>query len=320
VALTEDREVTPTAASPRAPVSVVIPTRGRARLVREAVASVVDQHYEGDIDIVVVHDHEEPHHELLELARPGRRIRVTTNVRTEGLAGSRNTGLEHASAEFVASCDDDDVWDPEKLRLQMERMAADPELDVVGAGIRLRMTESRAVDWPGDRAIVTREDLLRSRHKELHSSTMLMRRTLFDRIGGYDERLPGSYGEDYEFLLRAAVDGKIGVVNTPLASIRKYNPSWFRERAEVIVSALDYILRVHPEIAESRSGYARLQGTIAFAYATMGERRKAYVLAGRTLARWPFAPFGWLTLVQATTQVDPLRLLALTRRLGRGIT
>ncbi|HSS68126.1 MAG TPA: glycosyltransferase family A protein [Nocardioidaceae bacterium] len=320
MALTQDHEATLAMDAGWPTVCVVIPTRGRETLVRQAVESVVRQDYRGDLDILVVHDHEEPQHELTRLAVPGRRVTVLTNTHTEGLAGSRNTGLDRTSADFVASCDDDDFWDPEKLRLQMARMVADPDLVVVGAGIRLLMTESRTVEWPGDRAVVSREALLRSRRKELHSSTMLMRRDLFDRVGGYDEQLPGSYGEDYEFLLRAAADGKIGVVNTPLASIRKYTPSWFRERAKVIVAALTYILRVHPEIAESRAGYARLLGTIAFAHATMGERRTAYALAGKALARWPFAPFGWLTIIQASTRIDPLRLLSMTRRLGRGIT
>jgi hypothetical protein len=52
----------------------------------------------------------------------------------------------------------------------------------------------------------------------------------------------------------------------------------------------------------------------------MGERRAACGLAIKALREWPLAPFGWLTLLQATTRVDPLRLLALTRRFGRGIT
>ncbi len=60
---------------------------------------------------------------------------------------------------------------------------------------------------------------------------------MFDAVGGYDEALPSSYAEDYEFLLRAVTVGDIGVINTPLASIRKYNASWFRERAEVVAES-----------------------------------------------------------------------------------
>ena len=123
MALTRDREAVPTAAIDWPTVCVVIPTRGRPELVRQSVQSVVDQDYEGQVDILVVHDHEEPQQELATLARPGRQITLLTNTRSEGLAGSRNTGLDHTSASFVASCDDDDFWDASKLRLQMQRMA-----------------------------------------------------------------------------------------------------------------------------------------------------------------------------------------------------
>ena len=64
----------------------------------------------------------------------------------------------------------------------------------------------------------------------------------------------------------------VGVVNRPLASVRKYNASWFRDRAEVVVNALEYLLAQHPEIATSRHGHARVLGQIAFARSTMGQQ------------------------------------------------
>jgi hypothetical protein len=301
-------------------VCVILPTRGRPELVREAVISVIEQDYAGDIDVIVVHDQEEPQTELKEFARQGRTVSLLNNTHAEGLAGARNTGLDNTTAAFIASCDDDDFWDGDKLRLQMTRMLAEPDLSVLGAGIRLLMGEDQVVEWPGDSPIVTREQLLRSRRKELHSSTLLMRREVFDQVGGYDETLPSSYAEDYEFLLRAVETGRIGVVNTPLASIRKYNASWFRERAEVVSEALEYVLETHPQIAESRAGHARVLGQIAFAKSTMGERKEAIALAGKAFRRWPVAPHAALALVHASTGIDPRVLLASTRKAGRGIT
>ncbi|HSS67551.1 MAG TPA: glycosyltransferase family A protein [Nocardioidaceae bacterium] len=205
-------------------VCVVLPTRGRPELLREAVESVIAQDYAGAIDVIVVHDHEEQQTELKALEGDGRTVTLLNNTHAEGLAGARNTGLDNTDAEFIASCDDDDFWDEDKLRLQMTRMLAEPDLSVLGAGIRLLMGEDHVVEWPGDSPDVTRAQLLRSRRKELHSSTLLMRRRVFDEVGGYDETLPMSYAEDYEFLLRAVETGRIGVVNMPLASIRKYRP------------------------------------------------------------------------------------------------
>lgn len=301
-------------------VDVVIPTRGRPDLVREAVHSVVDQDYQGHVSIVVVHDHEEPQTSLASLARPRRSIALVPNTHTEGLAGARNAGLDHTAADYIASCDDDDTWDHDKLTLQMRRMLADPELVVLGAGIRLLMGPDEVIEWPGDSPVVTREQLLRSRRKELHSSTLLIKRAVFEAVGSYDEQLPSSYAEDYEFLLRAVEVGRIGVVNVPLASIRKYNASWFRERAEVVAEALEYLLEKHPQIAESRAGHARVLGQIAFARSTLGERSAAVSTAAAALRRWPVAPHATLALAHAATGVDPRLLLSSVRKAGRGIT
>jgi glycosyltransferase involved in cell wall biosynthesis len=306
-------------------VSVVLPTRGRPELLREAVDSVLAQDYLGDICLVVVHDQEEPHHQLLELSRPGRSVTLVSNTHTPGLAGARNSGLDevrahHPAPEFIASCDDDDFWDPDKLRLQMGRMVREPDLGVLGAGIRLLMSESHVVEWPGDSPVVSREQLLRNRRKELHSSTLLVRLSVYDAVGGYDEALPNSYAEDYEFLLRAVTSARVGVVNRPLASVRKYNASWFRDRAGVVASALDYLLEKHPEIATSRRGHARVLGQLAFARSTLGERGPALHLALRAVTRWPLAPHALLALVHATTGADPRALLGSVRRFGRGIT
>jgi glycosyltransferase involved in cell wall biosynthesis len=307
------------------PVSVVLPTRGRPELLREAVESVLGQDYPGDIDLVVVHDQEEPHHELSELAGTGRSVVLLRNTHTPGLAGARNTGLDHVRAasvppDYIASCDDDDFWDKDKLWLQMDRMVRDPGLGVLGTGIRLLMSETHVVDWPGDSPVITREQLLRNRRKELHSSTLLVRRSVYDAVGGYDEVLPTSYAEDYEFLLRAVKVAGIGVVNQPLASVRKYNASWFRDRAEVVATALEYLLREHPEIATSRRGHARVLGQVAFARSTMGQRGPAVRIALRAVGRWPLAPHALLALVHATTGADPRVLLGSVRRFGRGIT
>lgn len=301
-------------------VAVVIPTRGRPVEVRQALASAVDQTYPGHLDIVVVHDEEDPDESLTAFGNARRSIRTVSNTHSQGLAGGRNTGLDLTGAALVASLDDDDIWHPDKIMRQVQMMAQDPSLGVVGAGIRLLMAQDRAVDWPGSKAIVEREDLLRSRRKELHSSTLLVRRSVFDAIGGYDEALPQGYGEDYEFLLRAATVTRIGVVTEVLADIRKYNQSWFRDRAEVTVEALEYLLDRHPEISQSRAGHARVLGQIAFARATLGDRRGATRWSGRALTTWPVAPHAYLALAQAATGVDPSVALRSARRFGRGLT
>ena len=113
------------------------------------------------------------------------------------------------------------------------------------------------VDWPAEEAVVSHERLLRNRVKELHSSTLMMRRTAFDAAGLYDEDLPHGYGEDYDWLLRASRVGTVGAVQEILADIRKDVPSWFRDRWVNTATALEYMLDKHPDFADSRRGHAR---------------------------------------------------------------
>jgi glycosyltransferase involved in cell wall biosynthesis len=301
-------------------VTVVLPTRGRRELVRLSVAAVVAQRYAGDIRCIVVHDQEEPDASLHDLARPDRTVETILNEGNPGLAAARNAGLALATSEVIASCDDDDTWLPDKLQLQVERLLQHPEMLVIGGGINLLMPQDRVVVWLGPADVVTQSDLFRSRRKELHSSTLVMRRRAFELAGPYDENLPQSYAEDYEWLLRASRFGSIGVVRLPLANIKKDGQSWFRERAEVVADALEYLLARHPEIHASRRGHARILGQIAVAKANLGERRQSLTWIARSLSRWPVAPQAGLAVLQVVFRIDPRFMLRSARVLGRGLS
>jgi glycosyltransferase involved in cell wall biosynthesis len=115
-------------------VTVVIPTRGRPALLQETLATITGQDYAGPMEILVVHDREEVDPTLAELSIAGREIGSMVNTRTGGLCGARNTGVLASHGTFVASCDDDDLWYPTKVRLQVERLLADPDLLAVAPG------------------------------------------------------------------------------------------------------------------------------------------------------------------------------------------
>jgi|SRR5579875_2001004 len=297
-------------------VSVLITTRGRPKLVRESIAAVVAQSYPGDIECIVVHDQEPPDEDLRLLGTAQHSIRVAANRRTQGEAGARNTGLGLATGDYIATCDDDDVWHPGKLQAQVKRLLDEPDLLVVGSGMRLLLPGNRTLDWPGRKDRISYQLLLRNRVKELNCSTLVMRREAFAKAGLYDEELP--YGEDYDWVLRAAKAGSIGLVAQPLADIRKDGTSWYQGAAYKTAEGLECLLARHPDITTSRRGHARMLGQIAYARSSVGERGPALRYALKGLSRWPLSPHPYIALVQITTRIHPRYVLRAARLLGRG--
>jgi glycosyltransferase involved in cell wall biosynthesis len=294
----------------------VVPTRDRPELLRQAVDSILGQDYPGPVTVWVVFDRCAPDPAFagsFGASAADRQVVVLANDRTPGLAGARNTGILACTGEFVAFCDDDDVWLPGKLRAQVAAAGAADAL--VSCGIRVRYAD-RLVDRRLAATRVTLTDLLRSRLTELHPSTFLFRR---GAVGLVDEEIPGSYGEDYEFLLRAARLAPIRNLPDVLVEVRWHRRSHFAGRWDTIATALGWLLDRYPEFGGEPRGRARVTGQIAFARAAAGQRRDAVRWAGRTLRGNAREPRAYLALAVATGAVSADAVLRLLHTRGRGI-
>ncbi|MFY1701587.1 glycosyltransferase family 2 protein [Micromonospora sp. WMMA1923] len=300
-------------------VSAVVPTRDRPELLRAAVTAILDQDYPGPIEVVVVYDQSTPDPGLAELSRPERQVRVITNGRAAGLAGARNSGTLAAEGELVAFCDDDDEWLPGKLRAQVDALRAVPDAEFVSCGIRVNY-DGRTVDRVLDRSEITLAELLRDRMTELHPSTFVIRAAaLRDGFGLVDEEIPGSYAEDYEFLLRAARSAPLVNLSVPYVLVRWHKRSYFAQRWDTISAALQWLLERYPEFATQPAGQARVSGQIAFARAASGDRRGAVRWARRTLRGNPREPRAYLALAVASRVVRADAVLRTLHKRGRGI-
>ncbi|WP_406081591.1 glycosyltransferase family 2 protein [Micromonospora sp. NBC_00858] len=300
-------------------VSVVVPTRDRPELLRAAVRAILDQEHPGAIEVVVVQDHSDPDGSLIELSRPDRAVRVIRNGRTPGLAGARNSGTLAAEGELIAFCDDDDEWLPGKLSAQIAALATAPEAEFVSCGIRVSY-DGHTVDRVLDRERVALADLLRDRMTELHPSTFLIRAAaLRDGFGLVDEEIPGSYAEDYEFLLRAARSAPLVNLRTPYVLVRWHQRSYFAQRWDTISEALQWLLERYPEFGTQPAGEARVAGQIAFARAASGDRQGALRWARRTIRRNPREPRAYLALAVAGRVVRADAVLRTLHKRGRGI-
>lgn len=263
-------------------IATIVATRDRPELLRETLAAIAAQDYEGVISTIVVFDQTEPDMSLA-VRGTNRPVTIVANARVQGLQGARNTGMQATSSDLIAFCDDDDVWAPSKIRRQVEVLNANPDVHFVGSGVTVAY-EGENVERIRDESRVTFRDLLRSRVFEAHPSTFLMRRAeLVDKMGLIDEDVPGGYGEDYEWLLRAARITDMLLVPAALVTVRWHTASFYAERWQMRIDGLQYILDRYPEFETEPIGMSRILGQMAYAKASLGDRRGALELAKKTL-------------------------------------
>jgi glycosyltransferase involved in cell wall biosynthesis len=299
-------------------IDVVIPTRDRPELLRRAIDAALDQDYSGPVRVIVVFDGA-PADQTYAQSGDRRSVIVIDNTRKPGLAGARNSGIETATADLVAFCDDDDSWLPSKLTAQRRALRANPEAVLASCGIRIHYSD-HVIDRTLGTRTVTLDDLLRDRLTELHPSTFLMRRrAIVDYVGLVEEDLPGSYAEDYEFLLRVARRAPIVTTAQVGVDVLWHAESYFDSRWPMIIEALTWLLARYPEFSRQRAGEARIDGQIAFASAAIGQRREAVSWAARAVRRNPAERRAYLALAVASGALSPDKLIQWLHRRGRGI-
>jgi glycosyltransferase involved in cell wall biosynthesis len=296
-------------------VSVVVATKGRPELLARAVASILSQDYPGNLECVLVFDQQEPEDVPVEVP-DGRQLRALVNTRTPGLAGARNTGITSSRGAMIAFCDDDDSWQPGKLTLQVG-LLEQPAVSFVASGIRVHHGDSAVVRIPP--AEIGFRELIRDRITELHPSTFVMRRSALDEIGLVDEKIPGSYGEDYDLLLRAARHGGVRAVQQPLVDVFWHEQSYFADRWQTIAAALRFLLAKYPEFSTDPVGHARIEGQIAFAEAALARRPAAIRSSWQALRGNPKERRAYLALAVAAGVISPKTVVRAANRRGRGI-
>ena len=171
-----------------APVAAIVPLFNGRRFVRAAIDSILAQE-PAPREVVVVDDGSTDGGGELLAGRPGVRVIRQANA---GEAAARNRGIRESTEPLIAFLDQDDLWLPRKLALQVPALEADPSIDIVFAQHRLIVED--AARW-------FRQDALgQVLTAEVPGSTIVRRRA-FERIGLYREDM--RLGSDVDWILRA---------------------------------------------------------------------------------------------------------------------
>ena len=181
-------------------VSVVMPVYNRRGVIARAVQSVLLQ--EGvDFELILVDDASpDPDEELYqEVLRLGHQVLRRSENRGPGAA--RNAGVEQASGEWLAFLDSDDHWLPGKLYHHLQSLEHSGL--TIGQTDEIWYRDGQRVSPPKAHRIGGGDLFARSlRAVCVSSSTVMLKRRLFEEMGGFDESL--FVCEDYDLWLRAA--------------------------------------------------------------------------------------------------------------------
>ena len=288
-------------------VSVIMPLYNAVDLVRATIGTVMAQTWK-DWELVVIDDGSTDGSGEVARSCDGR-IRYY-RFQNGGVAKARNRGMALARGQYLALLDHDDLWAPTKLERQVDVLQRRPEVGLVTTGIaHLERDGTPKVNAPTGPS---------SRFYQLFvkgfgptPSTVMIRRSVIEQAGGFDERFSSAGMDDHELWPRLADVCEFALIDEPLtfhrAKIREEHEVglWHRELLnQLLFDRYRHIPERRRFLLEERAAYLSDMGKW---YATHGERGK-----GRTLLRQSLR----LTVREAWSLKMALRTL---QRLARAI-
>ncbi len=172
-------------------ISVMMPTYNNGKYIKQAIDSIYAQNY-NNIEIIVIDDGSTDN--TKEILQQYKNIKYFY-MEHKGISFARNKALECAKGEYIAFCDSDDYWLPNKLKTQIEYFEEHPECEIVFTKYKNIIEEDQLKK---NKRVVHEINIEDSYKQYLPSS--LMKKSLFERYGIFDENFSGI--EDAEFVFR----------------------------------------------------------------------------------------------------------------------
>ena len=238
-------------------VSVIIPAYKTAEFIAETLDSVFAQTFT-DFEVIVINDGS-PDSDEMEQAIAAYRGRILYfKQENRGLAGARNTGIQHARAEYLAFLDSDDCWLPDYLVFQMKFLEEAPSVDVVYSDAQHfgdpALAGKTYMQTCPSNGPVTLENLIREDCQVIASCTVARKQVVVD-AGLFDENFRRC--EDYDLWLRILCrGGKVAYQRKVLGRYRSRPSSLSRDAmkmSEALVAAYEKAERTMDLPEETRA-------------------------------------------------------------------
>jgi glycosyltransferase involved in cell wall biosynthesis len=211
-------------------VSIIVLTYNRAHLVTETIDSILAQTVK-DFELIVVDNESTDNTEEVIKSYTDRRIRYFRHQNNGLVAVNRNYGISKANGEYIAFCDDDDLWMPEKLERQVNLLDLNKELGLVYSDCYI-MDENGNLERD---TLLSSSRLLRGNVFDklfqgnfIPMLTVMFRREVLSKVGGFDPKY--RIAQDYDLWLRIAEHYPIDFIEKPLAKYRIHGGNVSRNR------------------------------------------------------------------------------------------
>jgi len=273
-----------------AKVSVIIPTYNRADFLHVAITSVLNQTFQ-DFEIIVVDDASKDRTSEVVNSFHDKRIKYfrheTNRGGSAGGSAARNTGIINSNCAYIAFLDDDDEWLPEKLGMQIEVLAASPpEVGVVYTGYTVVDRASGTI--LAQKNPTKRGDLSTDLLKENclgNSSSIFLRKECFEKIGLFDEMIPGF--EDYDVWIRLSRAFHFDYVEQPLVKYYVHsNQIW--TNVDAISQGVDMMLKKYGESPAFRKKMSYYYLSVGVSYCLDGNVKKGQKTCLKAIRLYPF--------------------------------
>lgn len=201
-------------------VSTVIPNLNMGKFISSALESIAAQSRPVDEVIVVDNQSEDDSLEVIETFRyrfP--RLKVLSHSERNP-AAVRNVGIRAAQGEALTFLDADDLWHPDKIAIQANRLESKPAVDAVGSHSCFFDQQHAVLPKPSDSA-QTKTSVAPN------LGTLMIRRSTFEQLGNLNEDL--RYGEDWDLYFRLKDE------NIPFV-IQKWATVFVRQHSESMMA------------------------------------------------------------------------------------
>ena len=203
-------------------VSVMVLTYNRSNLLKETIESILNQTFK-DFEIIIVDNYSIDNTEEVVKSYNDNRIKYFKNKNYGLIAINKNFAIKQSSGEYIASCDDDDLWFPKKLEKQLTEFEKDESIGLVCSnGFYLYKNDKKRKIFNSRDTYFSFKKLLKI--NKIICCSVLIKKNVFDDIGIFDEDNPKIFtAEDYEMWLRIAKKYKIKYIGEPLIKYRVHD-------------------------------------------------------------------------------------------------